>query len=280
MPEMGIGKFPNVKTDKIYLDRENLDVLIERVAADIAGLGTGDKWAIDELLLDRANRDIRFHRSGANEVTLDDDLAMAAGKTVDGTDISAHVADPDAHTRNPWEKLRTGEYHNTVQAASATMILPANRLFASPFLIAVTTPIEELAIEISAGDSGKSARLGIYNDGVNLYPGSLVADSEGEISVAATGIISVTYIPALSLTKGLYWLAIVSDGTPTVTRQVGNVRIFIPLMGVKSTNFGANNTGWYVAHTYNGLPDPYTAGGTLCDGVGYDLPFVAPLLES
>lgn len=225
-PEMGIGKFPNVKTDAIYLDRENLDV--------------------------------KLYRSAADTLKLDDNLALAAGKTVDGTDISDHVADLDAHVKHFHEILRTGQYWFYCAALTGTFQLTANRLYAVPLVVPRDLTIDRLAVNVTVGDSGKKARLGVYNNGTNLYPGTLVKDF-GEISVASTGVVAAS--AEQSLTKGIYHLAIVSDGAPTIRRAQYN-DVFLNVLGILSTNFVSNRQAWIVTQTYGALPDPFTAGGS------------------
>jgi hypothetical protein len=213
----------------------------------------------DKFYLDRANRDTYLIRNAAGDIELSGSIVLASGKTVDGTDISAHVADLDAHVKSYWELLRTGEYTSpTLVGTGATVTLTANTMYAMPFLVARAITIDRLAIDVATADAGKSVRLGIYNNGTNLYPGTLLKDY-GAVSVAETGVVAASGDQAL--TKGLYWLALVSDGVPTLEAFY---MAWSPL-GQNATDFTLSNQygEWYVAFTYAALPDPFTAGGNL-----------------
>jgi len=71
----------------------------------------------------------------------------------------------------------------------------------------------------AAGAGGTVARLGIYNVSVQsnrrIEPGSLLVDA-GTVSVATTGDKEI--VIAQTLERGFYFLAISSDGTPTMFR--------------------------------------------------------------
>ena len=186
-----------------------------------------------------------------------------------------HEADLDAHTRNMWEVMRTGEYIGLVNA-NATPSMVANRLYATPLLVVRNITIDRIAIQVTTLAGGASARLGIFNNGANLYPGSLLLDA-GTVSVATTGIKAITINQAL--TKGLYWFAVVSDGVPQL--YAGNPPR-PSILGLGSALFVYSNVGWYVAHTFGTLPDPFTGGATLGNGSnGYPSAFmVVPRLLS
>lgn len=168
-----------------------------------------------------------------------------------------HAADLAAHTRHRAQTYRTGQYVHLdlVQAAAAAAVL-ANTLYAIPINVPRKMTLDLLAIQVTIGAADKSVRLGIYADGTNLYPGTLVLDA-GAVGVATTGVKSIAI--SQQLTKGLYWLAFVSDGTPTVARS----NLLALLLGISATEFTYWNHGWKVAHTYAALPDPFTAGGSL-----------------
>jgi len=170
--------------------------------------------------------------------------------------LAEHTADLDAHTYNQQQLIRTGEYYGggcgCVQ--SWTCQLAANRLYGIPFIAARAMSVDRIAVYINVLAAGKSARLGLYRNGTNNNPGALVVDG-GEVSVDATGLKTVVIDEAL--TKGLYWMAIVSDGTPTPHgyAQYGST---IPSISTMSDGRGYE-IGWYVAHTYGALPDPFGA---------------------
>ena len=168
---------------------------------------------------------------------------------------AAHAADLAAHTRNLWETMRVGEYYLspliTSRSSSSTALDAANRLWAMPFPILRNTTWDRIAIQVSA-QAGQKFRLGIYNNAADLKPGTKLVDA-GEITLSGTGQQAITFSAAQSLTKGLYWVAIVSDGQPTINDYNAYCFNFLGL----HSGWSANNLSWYVAHTYGALPDSF-----------------------
>jgi hypothetical protein len=187
-----------------------------------------------------------------------------------------HTADLDAHTYNPWEVLKTGEYMLTWglggPTTSATIAI-ADRLSATyPVVVSRPVTIDRLAIKVTvAATAGKKARLGIYRFGANCYPGALVKDY-GEVAVDSTGIKVIDFDQALS--KGLYWMVFISDGTPTCIHCYNSPS---PL-GPRSSDLNYKMHAFYkLAVGYGALPDPFPAGATMAaDG----FPAVFPRLKS
>lgn len=189
-------------------------------------------------------------------------MLKLAGEFIEGQ-LADHLAELDAHLKGGiTDILRTGEYSHFLPGTirSATLLLTANVLYAHAFLVPRDITVDRIAVDVQALAASKSLRLGIYNNGTNLYPGSLLLDA-GTVSVNTTGVKAVTIDRAL--TKGLYWLAMVGDGTPSLDGTYPHLNV----LGHLSTNFAKLNTGWEVAHTYGVLPDPYTAGGSFSDKV-------------
>lgn len=100
-----------------------------------------------------------------------------------------------------------------------------------------------------------TARLGIYESD-DLYPGALVVDA-GLVEVhAATGVEAVI---DQALTKGLYWVVFVSNGTPSVYTATP----VYPVIGGSISNLapGIIGIGYHQAFKGTGpLADPYGAG--------------------
>lgn len=168
-----------------------------------------------------------------------------------------HAAALDAHTRDMGQILRTGEYVVPVPADTTRIrSITADRLYGVLLWLARDITVDRIAIDVTiAGAGGTKARLGIYNVGTNLYPGSLLLDA-GTVAVDATGVKSITINQ--SLTKGLYFTALVSDGIPTIA---GLWARWSPL-GVYSVAFnGGQQVQWLKAQAYGALPDPFTAAG-------------------
>ena len=200
----------------------------------------------------KADADIAVHAA----------LAITHGATdalADQADIAVHAAILNAHTQDIYQLVRTGEYLIMPWGYPDIQPITADTLYASPLWIPRAITADRLAIQVStAGASGKAARLGIYNDGTNLYPGTLLLDA-GTVAVDSTGVKAITISQAL--TKGLYWVVVVSNGAPEIR---GQRAIFSPIgfITTPSLEFSDPCALWQVAFTYAALPDPFTASGT------------------
>ena len=187
-------------------------------------------------------------------------MLKLAGELLEGQ-LAEHIACLDAHIRNPREVFRTGEYMLPLILSFYSLsqtTMTANKLYAVPFLAARDMTVDRIATYVAGIDAGKNARLGIYENGTNLYPGALLLDA-GEINVG-TGTGAKVITISQSLVKNIYWLAIVSDGTPII-RVAANAQT---ILGVNS-NQTATQTGWIADHTYAALPDPYPAEGSFIE---------------
>ncbi len=176
-----------------------------------------------------------------------------AVEEVQDRSVTEHEDDIDAHMGDIWQLLRTGEYTTGFPIrVGASLAQTADVLYGTPFWVVRPFSIDRLAVNVVSGVAG-AARLGIYNDGTNLYPGALLDDA-GTIDVTSTGVKTVTV--AYTLTIGLYWLAIVSDVAETLTSWKPSV----PNVGLGAA-LNDPQGRWISAFTYAALPDPFTASG-------------------
>ncbi|GAI73404.1 unnamed protein product, partial [marine sediment metagenome] len=172
--------------------------------------------------------------------------------------LTPHLSDLDAHHRDIHEVMRVGNYYiSSDSGANSTNVLVAGQMYASPIVVARDITVDRIAIQVTLLAAGSSARLGIHNDGVDLYPGSLLLDA-GVVGTAANGMASIVIDQAL--TKGLYWLTLIGDDTPTVRSYIPAEAVLGFEAGVNAFN---NKSGyWQVAQAFGALPDPFTAGGS------------------
>jgi len=187
-------------------------------------------------------------------------MLKLAGELLEGQ-LAEHVAALDAHTRNPFEEIITGQYSNVlVNLDTSVKTLVVDHLYATPYMAARLLTVDRIAVEIKTAAADKSARLGIYRNGTNMYPGALVLDC-GTINCGTTGVKEIVIDQQLS--KGLYWLAIVSDGAP----QIEQALVVSKFLGVIGSNYSSYYVGWDVSQAYGALPDPFTTGGSLVQNV-------------
>jgi hypothetical protein len=294
MPEMGRLQLSAAIADQITFDQENQDVVLSRLAANILGLAVDDYFGVDGLYLDRTNRDQLLSRLSATHSQLSGGLKLGntlnmnskkiislAAPTSDNdgarkvyvddsidTDIATHAADIDAHIAIHGQILRTGEYitPNFLRSSTANNVIVADRLRAQLFVVPRDITIDRLAVHCVTLEANADARLGIYSNGTNMYPGALLLDA-GAVDLDTTGVKPVTIDPALSVPKGVYWLAI-------ATNSPGNVGKLYELLdaslclAVEATDFSVHYNSWEVVFTYAALPDPFTAGGSLTSARG------------
>jgi len=274
MPEMGIGKFPNVKTDEIYFDRENLDIVLKRLAANTLGLNTGDYFAADRLYVDAANLSHYIYRyseayGGLNGAwRVNGILAMALNRIINlgaptsdndaarkiyvddaiDADILTHATDIDAHHLPYFNTAYIGKGYNTLPSYGyAGLVVTANRLYAYLLVLQRPMTFSDILANVAA-QAGQKLRFGVYDANADLTPKSLVKDY-GEITLSGTGFLGIA--SSLSLAKpGYYYCAVVSDGAPTLNY----LTIGMSPLGNSYGDLRRHNSGFYGAHTYGALP--------------------------
>ncbi len=180
-------------------------------------------------------------------------MLKLAGEFIEGQ-LADHAADLDAHTKSIYEALRTGEYYCNLTSVGTGIALTADTLYSVPLIVARAITVDRIACEVTtAGAASTAARLGIYNNGTNLHPGALLLDA-GTVAVDSTGVKAITINQALS--KGIYHLAIISDGAPSA-RGILPEKSPLPILGIVASQFYRFYTDWSVAQTYGALPDPF-----------------------
>jgi len=200
-------------------------------------------------------------------------MLKLAGELIEGQ-LADHIARLDAHTYEAFSILRTGEYYvGHISGDHYDVSYGANKLHAAPLVIPRNIAVDRIAIDVEvAGGAGTHARLGIYENGTNVYPGSLLLDA-GEVDITSTGIKAITIDQAL--TKGLYWVVFVTDDASMKICGLAN-HPSVPPLGLQSNAFHVMSGHWRVDFTYGALPDPFTAGGSL----NYASPLIAVRVAS
>lgn len=150
---------------------------------------------------------------------------------------------------------KIGRYHVGLTATDLlTGAVSVNTMDFIPFYVPVTQTFNRIAIAVTvAGAAGSQARLGVYADSGDVYPGALLVDA-GEVTTDVLGERSLAV--SLVLTPGLYWTANLFSGTPTIRLVAGSA--LIPL-GVDITT-ATFDTGFRAAQAYAPLPNPAPTG--------------------
>jgi hypothetical protein len=189
--------------------------------------------------------------------------------------LDTHTADIDAHMSDLFQTLLVGMYHTSLFAAIAepatTLTLVADRLTAVPFPVVRRTTWSKIAVTVDTSEAAKSIRMGIYADNGACYPGALVLDA-GAVSIASTGLRTITFTAAQQLTKGLYWLAFISDSS---VAKINNAQYHLSILGYgNSTRYRSGY--YYLAGTYGALPATFPAGAASTT----NLPLIGLYLDS
>lgn len=147
--------------------------------------------------------------------------------------------------------------------------LTANDLYAIPFVVPKSCTLDRIAINVTVGAADKLARLGIYGDS-SIIPNNLLLDT-GDLSVAASGVVTSTISQVLQ-GGALYWLAFVSNGTPTI-RTYNNFSNPTSILGTDNTLGTSALAGYKKTITYGALPNPFNGGGVY-SGLSYPAVYV------
>ena len=155
---------------------------------------------------------------------------------------------------------KRGLYHFGITAnALSAYATAANVIDVLPFYVPEPQSFDRLAIHVTTAGTGL-ARLGIYADNGDIYPGELVIDA-GEVDTSTTG--TKARIIELTLDTGLYWIARLQSGTPTI-RGVQTAAMIA--LGLDDPINVGLITGYRANFSYADLPNPYPAGAEYITG--------------
>jgi hypothetical protein len=177
-----------------------------------AGIG----YLVDSVTLVRAKVCTTFV-AGVYNATNPTPVTLAGTTTVD---VSPHASTLESML--PTVDKVSASVARYIQSAGrnmnqTTVGLSTLRVYYIPFLLKAASPVISLMLSVgTAAVAGSTARLGIYAMTESGYPGQLLATT-GALDVATTGQKVGTLATPLSLPPGWYVLAVVSDGSPTVT---------------------------------------------------------------
>lgn len=146
---------------------------------------------------------------------------------------------------------------NTADALT-TGVPSANILRALPFLVPQPITIDQLAINVTASSASTAARLGVYADGGNLYPSTLIVDA-GVVDTSSTGVKSLSINNSIEA-GSLVWFVIVGNGGPTL--RALPIAACMNVLGFDSTLGTASGVGWSVSFTYGVLPSTFPGAAT------------------
>lgn len=117
--------------------------------------------------------------------------------------------------------LKSGNYYrsNPLADLGGEVVGTANRGYMVPLIVKATSTFDRVAVVVSTAASGSTARIALYGSDTNGEPSTLIGDY-GTVSSAIVGVKEITFGSVLTLTPGLYWIA-VSCSTVTGLVVVG-----------------------------------------------------------
>lgn len=174
--------------------------------------------------------------------------------------LTTHEADLDAHTRDILELVVLNNYQMSPLVGRDLIVnqaIAADRIYVFPYPIVRARTPDKLAVQVVVGSAG-NLRIGIYYDDGNGYPGVRLTNG-GVVDVTAAALKTVDF--TTQLVKGLYWIAIISDATPSIR----NTAYRHTIIG-HATDVSKGMAGYLTGIVgYGNLPDPFTAGAPLYD---------------
>jgi hypothetical protein len=142
---------------------------------------------------------------------------------------------------------------------TGTIPITANLLYAMPFIVPKKgLTISDIAINVVTGAASTIAKLGIYKDNGNVYPGALFHDAGSIATETNTTFATIDIDPNKFMSGGLYWFAISVNGAPTM-KFVNTPSQFL-LMGHNATQTHTSGAGGYyksASYPAGAMPDPF-----------------------
>jgi len=150
----------------------------------------------------------------------------------------------------------SGRYYGqrTLYGGTAgTTALAANVLYALPVCFPTSFTADQIALNVTvAASAGKLLRLGLYAATAAGLPGVLLADSGALAADTAAPFAAAATISQAIVAGTLYWLAVASDGAPTVT----STTTAVAQLGADTAAAGLYG-GVLRVFTYGALPTPW-----------------------
>lgn len=181
---------------------------------------------------------------------------------------AAAASDISSYRHAGGSSIETWYWGNVIACTDGpgSKAITADTLYAVPFIAPSRGgTLDRIAVDVSVtGGGGVNMRLGIYNNtsNSNLYPSTLLLDAGA--FTTSLGVHALTISQALTA-GSLYWLALQSDGAPSVVGM--NEASASHILGASSA-LTATVMATYltVADAYGALPGTFPASGAHATG--------------
>ena len=201
---------------------------------------------------------VTSEKIASNAITTDKilDGAITTSKIQDGAVTSVKI---DPTLLNTLAELLTTRkesswFNSCITGGPYTSVyMSGNEIAATNLLVIKTVRVDKIGFTLYQPSSNK-CRLGIYADNGNVYPGNLLFGSD---EIDLSGLMYPEVDINLTLTPGIYWLAIIFNAD---TYAQGSYDLGYGLIrpGVPSPS-GIVNT-YRVSYTYGPLPETFPSG--------------------
>lgn len=154
---------------------------------------------------------------------------------------------------------RSGRYYSANENATAVTntFLAANNIRAFPWFVRTSITITEIISEVSTFSALTTYRVGLYTDNAG-YPGNLVTGSDVGTYDSASNGVKTSGAVSITLSAGLYWIAVNSNGAATLRSLAQGSISYI--LGMTSTlGSGAAHTVYAGVLAYGAMPATYPA---------------------
>ncbi len=154
--------------------------------------------------------------------------------------------------------------------ATTTLTMTNGRIYWIPFQVNRRTLVNYIGLRVTTAAANSSQTVGIYSTNMsNLYPNLRLVSVT--ISTTATGTFGTSISPATTLDSGIYWLAVLSTGAPTLSA--------ISLTSLRALAF--TNTLGTITHFFTSgtsLPNPapttgYSSGTTAFPAIVFGISY-------
>lgn len=200
-----------------------------------------------------------------------DDTSPSAVSLASGTKLV--VLSPLQHSLDvniPWVDTAVGTNNKAINNGAIAVGLSgsngyqfngADRIECFPWKHTYGGEVNSFKIHVSTSDSGKIARVGLYEINTNGTPGDLIVEGSSTFDLSSNGMKTSTFT-ARVIPPGWYFIAILSDtGTAQIVGSGSNTAssVFIhgTAWGMTDSNPGVAAWKASVTGVATGMPNPY-----------------------
>ena len=187
---------------------------------------------------------------------------VSLGYPVGDFSISKYPSPPAGDSFRTWS---SGKWYSAPANSTTNIASTLGTCSFIPVWVPNTVTLDRLGVYCTGSVAGAQARLGIYNNDTSTdTPGTLLLDAGQVAAVTNATFYSITIDQSLS--PGLYWFAVASQGSTTPNLRTFQSTMLSPMIwGLSSASPGTLSGGFagYVRSSVTGaLPSPASVSST------------------